>query len=249
MKNKWLVTFLCTLCFLPGAFAQTYCCNPCERPVGWSVDVGGTYTWMSFSTPPTYSGSTGGIQGKLTYQAYNAPFGQARSFFNIGPLSSSLNDASLLEWYTELVAGYCCSSCGRWSVTPYVGVGIEFLYDHHSGFDSIAPIGLNYNLYYAVVGLETRYHWQDWLVALQVDALPTFKQYLQISTMSDAAWILENRTGAAVRLPIAYRYMCNYWIELAPYYRYFPVGKSEVLSLSHRNLQQWGAFLTFRFFL
>src|SRR5690349_15509429 len=70
-----------------------------QKPEGWSVDVGGGYTWMSFTTPPTYSGNTGGILGKLTYQTPNAFFGQARSVYNLGQLSSSKNKTNLHEWY------------------------------------------------------------------------------------------------------------------------------------------------------
>ena len=77
--------------------------NDCiENPEGWSFDLGGTYTWMSFTTPPTYSGSTGGILGKVTYQQPWAFFGQARSFYNLGTLSSSLNSTNLYEWTMEL---------------------------------------------------------------------------------------------------------------------------------------------------
>ncbi len=39
-------------------------CEP-KYGQGWSVDIGGQYTWMALSTPPTYSGSTGGVSGTL----------------------------------------------------------------------------------------------------------------------------------------------------------------------------------------
>ena len=84
------------------------CCEmPCYIPEGWSLDIGGGYTWMSVTTPPTYSGSTGAILGRLTYQQPNAFFGQARSIFNLGPLSSSSNDSDFYESYTEFLGGYC----------------------------------------------------------------------------------------------------------------------------------------------
>src|SRR5579862_7452394 len=91
-----------------AVFANTYkCkeipqCNP-YKPQGWSFDIGGDYTWMSFSTPPTYSGSTGGVLGKLTYEKPKAFFGQARTVYNLGRLSSSKNKASVHEWYSEFV--------------------------------------------------------------------------------------------------------------------------------------------------
>lgn len=68
-----------------------------KQPEGWSVDVGGSYTWMSLSTPPTYTGSTGGVLAKISYQVPDAFFGQARSFYNsclghpIGPLLQIAN--------------------------------------------------------------------------------------------------------------------------------------------------------------
>lgn len=219
------------------------------KPEGWSLDIGGTYTWMSFTTPPTYSGSTGGVLGKVTYQKPWAFFGQGRSFYNLGPLSSSTNDASFHEWYLELVGGYSFPLLKNWSITPYAGLGIDYLHDHHSAYSTIEAIKLRYSTYYAVAGFDTHYAWKSWMLGLQADCLPVFNQYLNIAGESEAAWILSSRTGIAVRLPVAYRFAKNYWLELTPYYRWLPVGSSQVLGLPHRNLDQWGGFLTFRFFL
>lgn len=222
--------------------------NP-EKPQGWSVDIGGTYTWMSFSTPPTYSGNTGGFLGKISYQLPKSFFGRARSNYNLGPLSSSENKTRFHEWYTEFVGGYCFSARKNWTITPYAGIGFDFLTDHHTGYSTISPIRLKYDIYYAVVGLETHYTWKNWMLGLQVDCLPTFNQYLRVRSLSEAAWVLKNRTGVEVQLPVAYRYTRNYWLEFAPYYRFLPIGASEVLGLGERNLNQWGAFVTFRFYL
>jgi hypothetical protein len=220
-----------------------------QKPEGWAFDLGGAYTWMSFLTPPTYSGSTGGVLGKISYQQSNAFFGQVRSYYNVGPLSSSKNKASFHESYTEVVGGYCVSALKNWTVTPYAGIGLDFLSNHLTGYSTVAPIGLKYATYYAIVGLETHYTWQTWMLGLQVDCLPSFNQYLKIKSLSGTAWVLTNRTGAEVQLPVAYRYAKNYWLELTPYYRFFPIGDSDVLGLPQRNLNQWGSFLTFRFYL
>lgn len=252
--NNWQ-RFLSTLLFSTSAiFADTSegkntPQQSTEKPQGWSLDIGGAYTWMSFSTPPTYSGSTGGVLGKLSFQQPNAFFGQARSIYNLGRLSSSLNKTRLHEWYLEFVGGYCVSALKNWTITPYAGLGLDFLSDHHTGYSFISPIRLKYTIYYAVAGLETHYTWQNWMMGLQVDCLPTFNQYLRVKSLSEAAWILKNRTGVALHLPVAYRYVMNFWLEFAPYYRFLPIGASDVLGLPKRNLNQWGAFLTFRFFL
>jgi hypothetical protein len=231
-----------------GTCKQAPSCN-LEKPQGWSFDIGGDYTWMSFSTPPTYSGSTGGVLGKLTYEQPKAFFGQARSVYNLGNLSSSVNKAGVREWYSEFVGGYCFSAHTNWMITPYAGIGLDFLSDHHTGYSTISPIKLNYAIYYALVGLKTHYTWQNWMLGFQVDCLPTFNQYLRIKGLSGSAWLLKNRTGAAVQLPVAYRYVKNFWVEFAPYYRFLPIGASHALGLPHRNLNQWGVFVTFRFFL
>lgn len=220
-----------------------------KKPQGWSLNVGGTYTWMSISTPPTFSGSTGGVLGKVSYQQPDAYFGQARTYYNIGPLSSSVNKSSFHEWYTEFVGGYCITALENWTITPYAGLGLDFLSDSHTGYSSILPIELKYSIYYAIIGFETHYAWQDWTLGLQLDCLPTFHQYLKVETLSEAAWTLDQRTGVEVQLPVAYKYAMNFWLELAPYYRFFPIGDSDSLDLLDRNLNQWGAFLTFRFFL
>ena len=220
-----------------------------KKPQGWSFDIGGAYTWMSFSSPPTYSGSTGGILGKVSYQMPNSFFGQARSIYNIGPLSSSVNKTGFQESYSEFVGGYCFSALKNWTITPCAGLGFDFLFDDHTGYSTVAPINLKYTIYYVLVGFETHYNWQDWKFGLQVDCLPTFNQYLRVAGLSEAAWVLKNRTGVEVQLPVAYRYARNYWLELSPYYRFFPIGASGALGLPERNLNQWGAFLTFRYFL
>lgn len=159
--------------------------NPQSRkykPEGWSFDIGGTYTWMSFSTPPTYSGNTGGVLGRISYQQPNAFYGAARSIYNLGSLSGSFNKAKLHESYTEFVGGYCFSALENWTITPYVGLGFDFLSDRHTGFSSFAPIHLNYKIYYAVAGLETHYAWENWKLGVQVDCLPTFNQYLKVKS-------------------------------------------------------------------
>ncbi len=87
------------------------------------------------------------------------------------------------------------------------------------------------------------------MLGFQLDCLPTFNQYLKIKGLSGSAWVLKNRTGAGVHIPVAYRYVKNFWLEFAPYYRFLPIGASHTLGLHKRNLNEWGAFLTFRFFL
>lgn len=247
--NNWR-RFLSILLFSASAvFADTPEDKEASQdPQGWSFDIGGAYTWMSFSTPPTFSGSTGGVLAKISYQQPEAFFGQARSMYNIGPLSSSVNKTRFYEWYSEFVGGYCFTALKNWTITPYAGLGLGFLSDHHTGFSLIAPIHLKYTLYYALIGFETHYTWQNWMAGLQVDCFPTFNQYLRVKSVPGAT-LLKNRVGAAVHLPVAYRYARNFWLEFAPYYRFLPIGTSHVLGLPKRNLNQWGATVTFRFFL
>ena len=216
---------------------------------GWSIDLGGQYTWMSFKTPPTYSGNTGGVTGKITYQKEKSFFGQLRSTYNNGKLSSHMNSARDSEWYSEFVGGYCFPICPKWTITPYAGTGFDFLIDHQKAYSSISSIQLEYKLYYAIVGFDTRYTLGKWSLGAQLDCLPTFNQYLSIEGLSGVAWKLQRRVGAAVRLPVGYKITKDIGIELAPYYRLLPIGASDVLGLPHRNLSQWGSFLTFRFFL
>ncbi len=220
-----------------------------NKPQGWSFGIGGSYTWISFSSPPTFSGSAGGVLGKVSYQVPDSFFGQARSYYNIGPLSSSVNDSSFQESYSEFVGGYCITGVKNWTITPYAGLGFDFLFDDRTGYASIAPIDLKYTIYYAIVGFETHYTWPNWTFGLQVDCLPTFNQYLKVESLSGAAWTLTNRVGVEAQLPFAYRYAKNYWLEFAPYYRFFPLGSSSGLKEPERDISQWGAFLTFRFFI
>ncbi|MBU6384065.1 MAG: hypothetical protein KGQ49_00155 [Verrucomicrobia bacterium] len=255
--QRFVLIFLCVASALLGgpslkrAVPQQKATPPpvAYQPQGWSFDIGGSYSWMSFSTPPTYTGSTGGVLGKITYQVPDSFFGQARSYYNIGPLSSSTNHMSFQESYSEFVGGYCVTAVTNWTITPYAGLGFDFLFDDRTGYGSIAPIDLQYTIYYAIVGLETHYVWPNWTLGLRLDCLPTFNQYLRIETLSEAAWVLKNRVGVAVQLPFAYRYIRNYWLEFAPYYRFFPIGASSALDLPDRDLNQWGLFVTLRFFL
>ena len=220
-----------------------------KDPQGWSLDVGGQYTWMSFSTPPTFSGSTGGVEGKLTYQEPKAFFGQVRSTYNLGSLSSSVNSSHDYEWYSEVVGGYCFSIMPHWTISPYAGIGFDFLKDQKTAYSTISAITLHYRTYYALAGIESHYAWQNWLLGAEVDCFPVFDQFLEIGGLSGAAWKMDNRVGFEVRVPAAYKLLNGIWLELAPYYRLLSIGSSSVLSLPHRNLDQWGAFLALRFFL
>jgi hypothetical protein len=220
-----------------------------NKPEGWSFDFGGQYTWVALSTPPTFSGSTGGVMGKITYQKPREFFGQLRTVYNIGPLKNSENRADFSEWYTEFVGGYSCFVTENWSITPYAGLGLDFLHSHQTAYSTFSSITLHYAIYYAVGGLEVKYTQDNWMIGLQADCLPMFNEYLQITTLSGVAWKLTNRVGAGVRIPVAYRYAQNFWLELTPYYRYLPIGSSSALGLPERNVNQAGAFVTFRFFL
>jgi ankyrin repeat protein len=218
-------------------------------PEGWSFDIGGQYTWMSFLTPPTYKGSSGGGEGKITYQEPKDFFGQLRSVYNKAPsLSSPFNSLTVSEWYSEFVGGYSFSASDHWSITPYAGIGFDFLNDYHTNLCYIPEIQVKYRIFYALIGLETHYTWKNWMVGLQVDCFPTFNQYLKIIGLPGAAWTLQQRVGFDVRVPATYRLTKNIWLEFAPYYRLLPIGASHVLGLPKRNLNQWGAFLALRFF-
>lgn len=239
MRKLFFLALL--VCFTGSLFAQS--------DQDWSFDLGGQYTWMSFTTPPTYSGSTGGVHGSVTYQKPEHFFGQLRSVYNTGAVSSSLTSGREYDWYTELVGGYCFSICPCWEVTPRVGLGFDFLTDKHNAYAAISAIRLNYATYYALVGVDLHYTYCDWSFGAIVDALIIYNQYLSIGGLAGAAWKMNDRWGVDVRLPVAYRFCDNLWIELAPYYRLLPVGVSSVLELPSRNLNQVGAFLTLRYYL
>ena len=224
-------------------------CEERQGPWGWSLDLGGQYTWMSFTRPPTYSGNTGGIIGRLTYKEANSFYGQVRSIYNLGTLSSSLNKSHDSEWYSEVVGGYCFARCSHWSITPYAGIGFDFLKDRQEAHSDVSAITLHYRLYYALFGFDTRYALQKWTFGLQAECFPTFNQYLSIGGLSGAAWKLKERVGYDVRLPVGYKLTQSLWLEATPYYRFLPIGSSSVLSLPHRNLSQWGGLITFNFML
>ena len=218
-------------------------------PEGWSFDVGGQYTWMHFTTPPTYTGNTGGVSGKITYQKPWSFFGEFRTIYNLGKLTSSVNESHDYEWYNEGVAGYSFPIYSHWTITPYAGVGLDCLQDNHTAYSTFSAIQLKYRLYYAIGGIDTRYYWKKWYLGLQVDCLPTFSQYLSIGSLKGAAWTLTERVGWAARLPIGCKVHDKIWLELTPYFRFLPIGSSSVLSLPERNLNQWGGFARLRFYI
>jgi hypothetical protein len=128
-------------------------------------------------------------------------------------------------------------------------MGFDFLTDHKKAHAGIASIDLNYRIYYALIGLDFRYYWENWSIGAQVDCFPTFNQYLVIKGLSGAAWKMKERVGFAARLPVGVKITNWVWFEITPYYRFLPIGSSHVLGLPHRNLNQWGAFIAFRFFI
>ena len=70
---------------------------------GWSVDVGGQYTWMSLTVPSTYSGSTGGFHSRITYQKPESIYGQIRTIHSQGSSQRPSNASHIYDWYDELV--------------------------------------------------------------------------------------------------------------------------------------------------
>lgn len=252
--------FIGILLFTHTLFGYTCPSKPFQHPEnfqrphkygqGWSFDLGGQYTWMGLSTPPTYSGNTGGVVGKLSYQRTNEFFGQIRTIYNIGPLKTSFSDSTFSEWYSEFVGGYCFYLSKNWSLTPYLGLGLDYLWEKHPAYRSVTSVQFQYNSYYALGGFDTHYTGLDWMVGIQIECLPIFDQYTKIDSLPGAAWQATSRAGAAVRLPIAYRYARDFWLEMTPYYRYFPIGgTARGILLQEKNLTQVGLFVTFRFFL
>lgn len=220
-----------------------------QDPQGWSLDLGGQYTWMNFTTPPTFSGNTGGVMGKVTYQRPWDFYGQFRTIYNIGRLTSSVNSGKIYEWYNEGVVGYCFPYCTHWTVTPYAGVGIECLQDNNTAYSTYTSIQLKYRVYYAIAGFDTRYMWRNFYLGLQAECLPTFSQYLSIGGLPGAAWTMKQKVGGAVRIPFGIKVSNSVWLELTPYWRLLPIGSSSVLSLPERILNEWGGFAAFRFYL
>lgn len=233
----------------PQRCPQPVECKKSYDPKGWSFDLGGQYTWMHFTTPPTYTGSTGGALGKVTYQNPWNLFGQFRTVYNTGRLSSSVNDSKDYEWYNEGVIGYCFPLCCHWTLTPYAGVGLDCLQDNHTSYGSTSAIQLKYRIYYAMAGIDTRYSWEKWYLGLQVDCMPTFSQYLSIGGLPGSAWTLTQKVSWAARLPVGCKLADKIWLELTPYYRLLKIGSSNVLALPKRDLTEWGGFVSFRFYL
>lgn len=219
---------------------------------GWSFDLGGQYTWMKFTSPnlPTFSGSTGGVHGRITYQKQDSLFAQVRSFWNAGHLTMTGRSSNDKEFYTDLLGGYCFSVGQSWMITPYLGLGFDFLREHQSSTHFVTPIGLTYRLNYGLAGVDVRYFYgEDWVFGGQVDCFPTFEQHLSITGMKGVAWKLKQRVGCNVRATVDYRLPKNFWLEASPYYRLVSIGESHVLSLPHRNLNEFGLLITFRYFL
>ncbi len=223
--------------------------KPCLNPHGWSFDIGGLYTWMSFTTPPTFKGSTGGVIGKVTYQEPKSFYGQLRSIYNSGSLSSSQANSNDNEWYTEFVAGYTFCALPSWTITPYAGVGLDYLNDDKKAYSTVAAINLHYRTNYSIFGFDTQYSWSCYYLGVQAECLPVFNQYLSIGGLSGASWKMDSKVGMAVRIPIGFKFSNHIWLELAPYYRLLPIGKSSVLSLPSRSLNQWGGAFALRFFI
>jgi hypothetical protein len=230
--------------------------QPLPGTNGWSIDLGGDYTWENFtiSPNPSYSGNTGGVIGRITYQAPWDFFGQARTVYNLGPLSSKGDGSSSFhEWYMELVGGWCFPLLYDWSFTPYVGLGIDYLHNHLDAGPTNAALKLNYQSYYAIAGFDTHYAWKNIMVGFQFDCFPIFTQGVETSSI-DALWLTSSRVGFDGRLPISFRVPSNQWtrdiwLEISPYYRFMPIGHASAIGLSHRNLDEWGAFITLRFMI
>lgn len=218
-------------------------------PQGWFVDLSGNYGLTSLTTPPTYSGSTTGFATKITHEKSDCLFNQLRIHYDVDRLKSSQNSVKTHDWRTEAVAGHSFSIKNRWSITPYLGVGIDWLKAEHSAYSSTPSIKLTYETQYALIGCKTSYKVQKWSFGSQIDLLPVLRQYLRVNSLSWSSWRLKQNVGVNVELPVGYLLKDNAYLEVTPYYRWFPIGSSSELGLPQRNLTRSGAFLTLRYFL
>ncbi len=215
-------------------------------PDGFSIGIGGDYTWMSLSTPPTYSGSTGGVVGDFSYQSPDTIFGKFKSVFNTGSLKDSGAKSSDAELYFEGAIGYTLSAYANFHFIPFLGLGGEYLWDDKKNHDNFTSIDLKYRMLYILTGFKFAYLQNCWSIGLEAQCLPIFNQTLHIGGLTGARWELTNRVGAAVFFPLGVKLMNMLWMEFSPYYRFLPIGSSSVLELPSRNLNQWGLIVQFR---
>ncbi|MEI6531808.1 MAG: hypothetical protein WCN87_03210 [Chlamydiota bacterium] len=233
------------------------CAPQCPKeyigPYGQSLDVGIQYAWFAFTSPPDFTGSTIGAMARVTYQVPDQLFGQMRFAYNNGSLWSTQATSRNTDTYFDFLGGYCFNLNSQWTVTPYIGLGFDFITDNKAaytdGITQVPAIKLHYQTDYAVAGFETRYSWCKWSIAGQFEWLPSFNQYLTISTLDGSAWNMHWNSNYAIRIPVSYKISKCVWLEVAPFYRYFAIGSSDVLGLPERNMNQVGAFAALRFFL
>lgn len=223
-------------------------------PQGWIFDLGGQYTWVDIVAADDFDnqGSTGGITAKITYQRPKSFYGQLRSILNMGQTDGGLvgffsnDEQTYTEWYAEYVSGYCFGIKQHWMITPYGGIGVDAL-NQRLRSDSALGMNLYYQTYYLLFGCEFRYAMEKWYFSLQADGLPIAEQYLTLGDSNSTTYKLKQSIGTSVRLSAARQLGKHFWLELTPYYRYFPIGKNDSQSMDKQNLNQVGFFLTLRY--
>lgn len=230
---------------------QQYKDMKCYGPLGWGFDVGGQYTWMSLD--PDLNGSTGGATVKITYQKPKFVYGQMRTVFNAGTINGEAFIADVKsndnEYYLEFVGGYTFSAGNHCLLTPYGGLGMDFLNNRNKFVFNFPDLNLNFQSYYAIFGLEFRYSLQKWYFSIQAEGLPIYQQYVTLSGTNGFSWKLNSNVGTAVRLSFARELGKHFWLELTPYYKYFPIGDNHLFGSADLRWNQVGAVLTLRYFI
>jgi len=189
-----------------------------ENRILWSrltVD----YTWTNSAN---YDGGVQDLQG------------------NTAPYSASTSEKIYLY---EGDIGFKLFNEGTATLTPYVGLGYRFW---RRGNDSLPDYVEKYTWYYCAAGLN--YVWRIGRFTVGADAAALIPFNMKMTTdiagqIDKASFNIKSSIGVGARLPLTYDVYngrlkpVRVFVFLTPYYRYWAVKASDVVTLTENGAQ------------
>lgn len=204
-----------------------------------SFTLGPEYAYVNLHNKATsvapgtkFKGPCWGGTGAYEYKQANGIYVNVNGYFIGGPFRGNHEHRYLTDMRFEFRLGHVfvldCEQ--KWKLTPYAGFGWGKIRQSHG--NPSTPGGKHVTTrtptYYIPIGFNLSYSFcENFIVGTNVKYTPQVDATFKTSTIPHGKWILHNRDGWVIELPVTYHQKwCNvdYSISLAPYWRLLNKG-------------------------
>lgn len=142
--------------------------------------------------------------------------------------------------------GYNWLVCNCLLVTPYVGLGYDYVDNHIRGSD----LTMRYRDYYGIAGGRIDFLMYDgFSIGIDGQWQPQLDSSVRLSNYKGIRFKLEHKSGYELQLPLCYRFCCDQLVlTISPYTRRYKDGRSHTfricddsrIRIPQQTHQNWG---------